>query len=317
MRTQNMESLHINYEFCLSSKVRLENDKLEKVLLTKGDLVIEIFPPVGSDKDNLSTPQFIKVCISKGFDAVPDSLVEIAKEYSKLATNYFVRTLDLIRLHTRQFLLGNSKLNGIEQYSVSINNNRGDKLYRRDTVAVAIRSIDINEFSLNRVSWSKVYEYLVGDKEAELYLLLLLDAKYLAFARRHREAIIIITSAIEQFTIEYLDHDKYEHAKHSKEIAHMEFSEFFTKAVSEARGKSIKTERKDDYHRLKYLFAARNNITHGKGCWFRVGNGEINLVKRITVALEIDCNGKIWIDTKMCLAFADYMFAFIDWIKAD
>ncbi len=294
------------------------NGKLEKALLRKDDLDIEIFPPIGSDTDDKTKFQSMKVHIAKDFEHVPNESEKekLAQEYREIANDYFLKTYDLIRLHTRQFLSGNPMLNATEQVIVTIKDEKGNQLFERMYATFYLRPEDENEFALDQSIWNKVVDYLVNGKAPEVYYSLLLDAKYHASAGKIREAIINIAVAIEQFTMEDLGRNKREE-DYDEKIRNMDFTGFFVKAVLEAKNKSIKEYRKEDYHRLKYLFASRNNIAHGRGCYFNVGESEGKFANQILGPLKIESKGRVEIDRKMCIDFANYMFALLDWIKSD
>ena len=183
--------LYLNFTFQLWSKIKMSNDKLEKALVKQGDLDIEIFPPFGSDADDETKFQSMKVCISKDFDYIPSSSEkeELAREYLEIANNYFLRTYDLMRVHTRQFLSGNPKLKAIEQVIVTINDEKKNQLFERMYATVYLRPEDENEFALDQSIWNKVVDYLVNGREAEVYFSLLLDAKYHAFTSRIRKQL--------------------------------------------------------------------------------------------------------------------------------
>jgi len=112
---------------------------------------------------------------------------------------------------------------------------------------------------------------------------------------------------------------KKEEEKYDEEIENMEFTEFFIRAVLKSKNKSIEVYRKEDYHRLKYLFVARNNIAHGRGCYFNIGKDEEKFIKKrkILESLNVDSSGRVEVDRKMCIDFANHMFALLDWIKSD
>jgi len=202
--------LYFSFTFQLWSKIALGNDKLEKAIVKQGDLDIEIFPPFGSDADDKTKFQSIKVRIAKDFDRVPNESEKekLAQEYLEIANNYFLRTYDLMRVHTRQFLSGNPMLNATEQVTVMINDENEKQLFKHMYATLYLRPIDKNEFVLDQSIWKKVVDYIVNGREAEIYYSLLLDAKYHAFAGRIREAIINIAVAIEQFTVEDLGRNK-------------------------------------------------------------------------------------------------------------
>lgn len=303
-----MEKLYITFRFNLISKIRLGSDDLEKITFKKDRLSIEISPPLQL-KTAEETQQFITVCIINDFEVIPELFDKIYHDYLEIAENYFLRTYNLIRFHTRQHGLGNPKSNNMKQNLFSVKNDKGVQLYNMNNVIAYMTPIDNNEYDLNKNIWIKVIEYLINDKEPEIYYLLLLDAKYHAFSGRTREAIIMLAVGIEQFTVEYLKRDKYEEAKE------IEFCEFFNNAVSEFKGKSLKESRKDDYHRLKYLFQIRNKISHGQGCFFKIGKDEKNLVERLFGQFKIEDDGKVEINKYNVRHLVDHMIALVDWIQ--
>jgi len=67
-------------------------------------------------------------------------------------------------------------------------------------------------------------------------------------------------------------------------------------------------------YRLKYLFAVRNNIAHGKGCFFKVGKDEQAIVKRVLGSLKVGESNEIEVNQYIARALADHIITLIDWI---
>ena len=237
-----MARLHIKFKFDLPSKIRLAEDSLEKAVLKENNRFIEISPPCSYVKSDLTQAQFVEVCIIQDADLNTTTFDEISSVCSGIAEQYFLKTRELIRLHTRQYDLGTPKSNGMKQNAVSIYDDKGKQLYFMNNISLSLRPEDKNIYSLDRETWNKIVEYLINDREPEIYLLLLLDGKYYASAGQVHEAIIMLAVGIEQFTVEYLKRDKHQ------EKSEMEFVDFFNDAVAKTKGESLKKDRQDDYY---------------------------------------------------------------------
>jgi hypothetical protein len=307
---KGLTRLHIKFRFDFPARIGLASENLDTAVLNERERRIEISPPRSYVKSDQSEAQAIEICIIEDVDLQTMTLEEINNAYSTIAESYFLKTRELVRLHTRRYNLGYPQLGTMKQDASSIYDTEGRQLYFMNNIAIGLVPVDKHIYPLDSGIWRKVVEYLVNGREPDLYLLLLMDGKYYAVAGRVREAIIMLAVGIEQFTVDYLNRDKYEEEKDE-----VKFADFFDEVVAKAKGRSLKKERNDDYHRVNYLFAIRNNIAHGKGCYFKIGKNEKAVMKRVLGSYEISESDKVEINQYMARALSDHVIALIDWIK--
>jgi len=293
-----MEIIIFNFNYHLPKYMKVENKTFSPVEIEEDGFQIKIYCP---SLDPNNKQQLVKIQISKSFESIPDDLSGKTEGIDKLSQKYFLITKDLIRLHTRQFLFDKPQINAIKQISVTIRNQKEDLLSERATVTAYIREEDSSELTLNQNIWYKINEYIKYEIEPESYFLILLNAKYNAFLGNFREAILLSCVAIEEFAISELDCDK----KAKVGYRNFGFVDFFYEMVNKITKKDLKEKENSYYHLLTILFEARNNIAHGKGCYFKTSCQNYRIIAKNLKTLDIEPNKVINFDAKACLTLVD------------
>lgn len=301
-----MEKVKFIFHYYLSSFIKTDHLHLAPITIEEDGFCIEIFwPSSGHD----SKQQLLKIQISKKLKVIQEELNERTEGVNKLSEKYYQITKDLIRLHTKQFLFDKPEINAIGTKSVKIKNSQ-DTLYERNFITVRMRKIDANELTLNQSNWLKISEYIKNGIEPETYLLILLNAKYNALLGNFREAILLTCVAIEEFTINELSCN----IKTDPRYKYSKFVDFFYQMSKSITQKDIKTKKNNYYHFLNILFEARNNIAHGRGCYFMPCHRNHRIIQRDLKTLKIKPEKKVLFDKIACLTLVDKTYDLLEWI---
>jgi len=300
------EKVKFIFHYPLPSSVKTAHLHLNPIKIEENGFEIKIYyPSSGHD----SKQQLLKIQISKNINIIQEELNERTEGVNKLSEKYFQITKDLIRLNTKQFLFDKPVINAIGTESVKIKNSQ-NTLYERNFIKIRMREVDKNELILDQNNWLKISEYIKNRIEPETYLLILLNAKYNALLGNFRETILLACVAIEEFSINELDCD----IKSDPQYKNLKFVDFFYQMTKEITKKDFKTKEHDYYHFLDILFEARNNIAHGRGCFFTPSHPNWRIISRRLKTLNVKPDQKTPFDKLACLTLIDKIFNLLEWI---